>query len=63
MKNRIESFENLVNALEALPSIGKKSAQRMAYHMVMEDHFSAMKIAMRSKRRCRRYDSANDAAP
>ncbi len=45
MKNRIESYENLVDALEALPSIGKKSAQRMAYHMVMEDHFAAMKIA------------------
>ncbi|BDY12296.1 recombination mediator RecR [Hydrogenimonas cancrithermarum] len=45
MKNKIESFENLVDALEALPSIGKKSAQRMAYHMVMDDHFGAMKIA------------------
>jgi recombination protein RecR len=45
MKAKIESFENLVAALEALPSIGKKSAQRMAYHMVMEDHFGAMKIA------------------
>ncbi len=45
MKKGIESYENLVDALEALPSIGKKSAQRMAYHMVMEDHFAAMKIA------------------
>ena len=45
MKPKIESYENLVEALEALPSIGKKSAQRMAYHMVMEDHFAAMKIA------------------
>jgi len=45
MKNRIESFENLVNALETLPSIGKKSAQRIAYHMSMKDHFGAMKIA------------------
>ncbi len=60
MKNRIESYENLVDALEALPSIGKKSAQRMAYHMVMEDHFAAMKIAhaiekaVQSVQRCER---------
>jgi recombination protein RecR len=45
MRNKIESFENLVSALEALPSIGKKSAQRMAYYMAIEDHFAAMKIA------------------
>jgi len=45
LKNRIESFENLVSALESLPAIGKKSAQRIAYYMTMEDHFSAMKIA------------------
>ena len=45
MKIGIESYENLVDALEALPSVGKKSARRMAYHMVMEDHFAAMKIA------------------
>ncbi len=55
---RIESFENLVDALERLPSIGKKSARRMAYHMTMEDRFAAMKIAhaienaVRSVSRC-----------
>ena len=60
MKIKIESFENLVNALESLPSIGKKSAQRMAYHMMMEDHFGALKIAhaiekaVQSVRRCER---------
>ncbi len=60
MKAKIESYENLVHALESLPSIGKKSAQRMAYHMVMEDHFAAMKIAhaieqaVQSVRRCER---------
>ncbi len=60
MKTKVESFENLVNALESLPSIGKKSAQRMAYHMVMEDHFGALKIAhaiekaVESVRRCER---------
>ncbi|WP_201353592.1 recombination mediator RecR [Hydrogenimonas urashimensis] len=60
MKAKIEAYENLVDALEALPSIGKKSAQRMAYHMVMEDHFGAMKIAhaiekaVQSVHRCER---------
>jgi len=42
---RIEAFENLVEALQSLPSIGKKSAVRLAYHLVMEDGFGAMKLA------------------
>lgn len=42
---RVEAFENLVESLQALPSIGKKSAIRMAYHMVMVDGFDAMKLA------------------
>jgi recombination protein RecR len=42
---RIEAFENLVEAFQSLPSIGKKSAIRLAYHLVMEDGFSAMKLA------------------
>jgi recombination protein RecR len=60
MKYRIEAYENLVDALEALPSVGKKSAQRMAYRMAVEDHFGAMKIvhaieeAVRRIRRCER---------
>ena len=45
MKHKIEAFENLVNAFQELPSIGKKSAIRMAYHLVMEDSFSAMKLS------------------
>jgi len=45
LKKRVESFENLVDALESLPTIGKKSAQKIAYYMTMEDHFVAMKIA------------------
>ncbi len=43
--HKIESFENLTAALEALPTIGKKSARRLAYHMAMEDGFGAMKLA------------------
>ena len=44
-KQKIEAFENLVNAFQEMPSIGKKSAIKMAYHLVMEDSFSAMKLA------------------
>jgi len=42
---KIEAFENLVEALQSLPSIGKKSAIRLAYQMVMVDGFGAMKLA------------------
>jgi len=44
-KHKIEAFENLVEAFGALPSIGKKSAVRLAYHAVMEDGFAALKLA------------------
>ena len=44
-KYKIEAFENLVDAFGSLPSIGKKTAIRLAYHAVMEDGFSAMKLA------------------
>ena len=42
---KIEAFEKLVDAFEAFPAIGKKSAQRMAYHAVMNDSLTAMKLA------------------
>lgn len=44
-QTKIESFENLVKAFETLPSIGKKSAIRLAYHCVAVDSFAAMKLA------------------
>lgn len=43
--HKIEAFENLVDAFGSLPSIGNKTAIRLAYHAVMEDGFSAMKLA------------------
>ena len=43
-KYKIEAFENLVDAFGMLPSIGKKTAVRLAYHAVMEDGFAAMKL-------------------
>lgn len=44
-KYKIEAFENLVSAFQELPSIGKKTAVRMAYNIVMEDSFAGMKLA------------------
>jgi len=42
---RLEKFNNLVDALNTLPTVGKKSALRFAYHMVTKDTFSALKIS------------------
>ncbi|MDD5406855.1 MAG: recombination mediator RecR [Sulfurovaceae bacterium] len=44
-RSKIEAFENLVSAFEAFPSIGKKTAIRLAYHCVAVDNFAAMKLA------------------
>ncbi len=41
----LQKFNKLVDALEALPTIGKKSATRLAYYMIMNDTFAGMKIA------------------
>jgi len=45
MNHSLDKFNRLVDALQALPTIGKKSATRVAYHMVMNDSFMGMKIA------------------
>ncbi len=45
MKHSLEKFNRLVDALQELPTIGQKSAVRLAYHMVMKDGFTALKIA------------------
>ncbi len=45
MKSLPESFAKLVESLEKLPSIGKKSAMRLAYFLAFEDKFSALQIA------------------
>ncbi|MEN4045334.1 MULTISPECIES: recombination mediator RecR [Sulfurimonas] len=45
MNSSLEKFNRLVDALGELPSIGKKSATRLAYHMIMNDTFAGMKIA------------------
>jgi recombination protein RecR len=45
MKHSLEKFNKLVDALQELPTVGQKSAVRLAYHMVMKDNFTALKIA------------------
>jgi recombination protein RecR len=46
MKKRgLEKFNNLVDALSQLPTVGKKSAIRYAYHMILSDSFSALKLS------------------
>lgn len=61
MTNRsLEKFTKLVEALEELPTIGKKSATRLAYHMVTKDSFNAIRLAhaiedaISSIKRCRK---------
>ena len=45
MKKGLEKFYALVDAFEALPTIGKKSALRLAYHVVMNDTYTGIKLA------------------
>jgi recombination protein RecR len=46
MKKRgLEKFNNLIDALSELPTVGKKSAIRYAYHMILNDSFSALKLS------------------
>ncbi len=45
MRGSLNKFNRLVDALQELPTIGKKSATRLAYHMVMKDTFVGMKIS------------------
>ena len=41
----LEKFNRLIEAFEKLPTVGRKSAVRFAYHLVLNDTFSAMKLA------------------
>lgn len=42
---KIDSFSELVESFNALPSVGKKSATRFAYHLLLKDNFLALKLA------------------
>lgn len=43
--NNLDKFNRLVDALQDLPTIGKKSAVRLAYFMVMNDTYVGLKIS------------------
>ncbi|WP_415396086.1 recombination mediator RecR [Sulfurimonas sp. CS5] len=45
MRGSLDKFNRLVDALQELPTIGKKSATRLAYHMVVKDSYVGMKIS------------------
>jgi len=45
MKKGLQKFYSLVEAFEMLPTIGKKSALRLAYHVVMNDTYCGIKLA------------------
>ena len=45
MKRNLKKFHRLIEALELLPTIGKKSATRLAFYMVLEKPMDALKIA------------------
>jgi len=62
----LEKFNTLVEAFEKLPTVGKKSALRFAYHVVLHDTFGAMKLssaienAIKSIRQCEKCGSLSE---
>lgn len=58
MKYKLEKFYNLVDGFNSLPTVGKKSALRFAYHIVLNDSYGGMKLAyaiesaLRSVKKC-----------
>ena len=45
IKGSLEKFNRLVDSLQELPTIGKKSATRLAYHILMKDSYAGIRIA------------------
>ena len=45
MNNSLDKFNRLVDALSELPTIGKKSATRLAYFMIINDNYIGMKLS------------------
>lgn len=45
MKKELESFFTLVESLEKLPSVGRKSALKLGYFLAIEEKFAALKLA------------------
>jgi len=45
VRGSLDKFNKLVDALQELPTIGKKSATRLAYYMLIKNSFVGMKIS------------------
>ncbi len=58
MKKSSTKFAELVDLFAALPTVGRKSAFKIAYHLLFEDNFKAVKLshlveeAVRSVQKC-----------
>ena len=61
------SLDELIQALRCLPSVGPKSAQRMAYHLLQRDHPGAARLsravatALERIRHCTRCNTFTEA--
>ncbi|OCL85041.1 recombination mediator RecR [Arcobacter porcinus] len=66
MNRGLEKFYELVEAFEALPTIGKKSALRLAYHIVINDNYCGIKLshsienALRTIKKCKKCSSISE---
>jgi recombination protein RecR len=47
LKSYPEKYEKLLEAIQKIPAIGKKSAMKIAYHLVFEDSFLGLNLAHR----------------
>lgn len=57
------ALQSLIDALRALPGVGPKSAQRMAYHLLQRDRDGAQRLAaslQRALERIRHCDKCNN---
>ena len=66
MNKGLEKFYDLVESFEMLPSIGKKSAIRLAYHIVTENSYVGMKLshsietALQTIQKCKKCNSMSE---
>ena len=64
--NKLEPFKNLVEAFNALPGIGKKSALKLAYSIVTTNSYEGIKLshaienAIESIQRCKRCNNLSE---
>ena len=66
MRKSLDSFKNLVEAFNALPGIGQKSAMKLAYHIVTDSKYEGIKLAhaiedaIRNIKKCKRCNSLSE---